>query len=588
LVNYFRFGRLEPGNQQKTVILVGVKNMPSDESSLASQVALKINGSPVQEPVVGMLASVTVDQSAQLPQMFTIRFYDPELELMDNGPFNLTKEVEISAQTADERSITLLKGEITAIEPEFKEGMIAELVVRGYDKSHRLYREKKSKAFLNIRDSQIAENIASSVGLQPQVDSTSQVYEHVFQNNQTDMAFLVQRAWRIGYQCFVEEGTLHFRKPPSSPEKVTLTWGGDLLSFMPRVSLAEQVDEVVVKGWDISKKTAIVGSSNDGQLYPKITESKNGAAWAKSFGKGKYMVVDQPVETQAEANTLAKARLDEISGSFIDAEGVAFRRPDITAGKAVEIGNLGNRFSGTYIVTNATHIFNPEGLKTIFHVRGIRTGLLSEQMLHVDPLDRWPGVVTAIVTNAEDPKKMGRVKVKFPWLDESQESDWARVVSAGAGPEAGFFNIPDVDDEVLVIFEHGDFNQPFVLGGLWNGKDKLPPEGESAPAKQKPLVRTWHSRKGHRITMDDTTNTKIEILTKDGRTVLLDDKNKKLVIKTSGVTLTLDDNGNKLKVESNGEVEIKASTNLKIEASANLDIKAGGQLNLKGTMVNIN
>ena len=210
--------------------------MPSNESSLASQVTLKINGSPVQETVLGKLASVVVDQSAQLPQMFTIRFYDPELELMDNGPINLTKEVEISAQTADGRSIVLMKGEITAIEPEFKEGMIAELVVRGYDKSNRLYREKKSKAFLNVRDSQMAETIASSVGLQPQVDSTSQVYEHVFQNNQTDMAFLVQRAWRIGYQCFVEAGKLYFRKPPTSPEKVTLTWGGDLLSFMPRAS----------------------------------------------------------------------------------------------------------------------------------------------------------------------------------------------------------------------------------------------------------------------------------------------------------------------------------------------------------------
>jgi uncharacterized protein len=110
---------------------------------------------------------------------------------------------------------TLIKGEITALEPVFGEGMVAELVVRGFDKSHRLYRETKSRAFLNKKDSDLAQEIAQAVGLSVQVDATSTVYDHIYQHNQSDLAFLMQRAWRIGYECFVEDGQLYFRKPPN-------------------------------------------------------------------------------------------------------------------------------------------------------------------------------------------------------------------------------------------------------------------------------------------------------------------------------------------------------------------------------------
>ena len=103
-------------------------------------------------------------------------------------------------------------------------------------------------------------------------------------------------------------------------------------------------------------------------------------------------------------------------------------------------------------------------------------------------------MVTAIVTNTDDPNDWGRVKVKFPWMTDDAESDWARVAGIGAGPEAGFFVMPDVDDEVLVTFAHGDFSQPFVLGGLWNGQNNPPPEAAGAASGEKPLVRTWHSR----------------------------------------------------------------------------------------------
>jgi uncharacterized protein involved in type VI secretion and phage assembly len=87
---------------------------------------------------------------------------------------------------------------------------------------------------------------------------------------------------------------------------------------------------------------------------------------------------------------------------------------------------------------------------------------------------RITGVVIGIVTNNKDPDGLGRVKLRFPWLSGSTESDWARVATPMAGNGRGLYFLPEVDDEVLVLFERGDVRFPFVIGALWNGKDQAP------------------------------------------------------------------------------------------------------------------
>ncbi|MEZ4643598.1 MAG: VgrG-related protein [Chloroflexota bacterium] len=583
------------------------------EAEIGGRVVIKVDGQALQETVQNSLLEVIVDQHAHLPHMFTIELDDPKLSLLDNGPFDLTKVVEITAKVQDSGQFTitkpLIKGEITALEPRFEEGRTAKLVVRGYDKSHRLYRETKSKAYLNIKDSDIASQCASSAGLSAQIDATNTVYEHIYQDNQSDLTFLMQRAWRIGYECFVDDGKLYFRKPPTDSAQVTLEWGTDLISFLPRVTLAEQVNEVIVKGWDVSKQQAIVGQAKKGSLYPKIGDSKDGAAWAAPFGQGKLIIVDQPVVSQAEADTLAKARLDECSGAFIDAEGIAEDRPDIRAGQIIELDALGKRLSGSYLVTHATHTYNIEKWRTTFAVRGTRTGMLAEQVVQQEPMQRWPGVVTAVVTNTNDPNDWGRVKIKYPWMTDDAESFWARVIGNGAGPEAGFYLIPDVGDEVLVAFEHGDFNYPCILGGVWNGKNAIPPEAASGSSGERPLIRTWHSRNGHYMAMYDNADQKIEVISIDGHNLLFDDANKKVELQTSGGhTVTMDDQGKKIEIksaggqkitmedsgagkitiQSNGDVQIKSGMNMKLEAGLNLDLQAGAIVNIKGSLIKLN
>ena len=575
---------------------------------LASQFDILVDGSPLANDLKADVLDVLVEQHTHLPAYFQIRIYDKNFAHIDGSSFDLTKEVEIEGYTNEGTPVSLVKGEITAIEPVLDEGLVANLIVSGYDKSHRLYREKKSDAFLNIKDSDLASQFASNAGLTAQVDATSTVYDHLFRENQSDIAFLRERAWRIGYECFVQEGKLYFRKPPSSGSTETIRWGVDLLSFRARETLAEQVDEVQIKGWDPEKKEAIVGKSAKGKLYPTSTAGGEYGK-ASSFGTGRYTLVDIPVVSQAEADLVAQARHDEISGAFVEAEGEAYQRPGITAGKFVELEGVGKRFSGKYMVTRAIHRYDVEGgLRVRFSVKGTRTGMMADEMLHQRPLKRWTGVVTAVVTNTDDPNDWGRVKVKYPWLTEDAESWWARLAAPGAGPEAGFICVPEVDDEVLVCFEHGDFNRPVVLGGLWNGKDKIPPPTASSSTGERPLVRTWQSINGHYLAMYDNADQKVELMTTDGHIMVFDDTNKKVEITTAGGhkmliddqgktieisssgghKIVLDDNGRKVTMESTGDVQVTAGLNMKLEASANIDIQASGMVNIKGATVNIN
>lgn len=529
---------------------------------VVSHISLLADGTEVSPDVLGRVLEITVDQHVHLPHMFSLRFYDPGMKLLDEGPFDLATPVTIRAKDVAGKQFTLIEGEVTALEPEFGEGMIAELVVHGYDVSHRLYRMPRSTTYLNVKDSDIARQIANEAGLKADVEATATVYEHIYQHNQSDLRFLQQRARRIGYVCFVADKTLHFKKQTQTPASVEIAWGDDLLAFSPRMTVTEQAPETLIQGWDVRKKERILGRAQKGELYPKTGETKTGDQWASNFGKNRITVVHENVVSQAEADIVATARQNELSGAFVEADGEAIRRPDVQAGKAVTINGLGKRFSGDYLVTRVTHRYTDAGFRSRFHVTGARNGLLAEQLNDANSAPLWGGVVPAIVTNTDDSNGWGRVKVKFPWMSDDEESTWARVLAIGGGPTSGLAVIPAVDDEVLVAFQLGDFNAPMVLGGLWNGVDRLPKPVADTNAGEQPLVRSWHSRTGHHISVYDNADNRVEIVTNGGHHIVLSDTD------------------NKVEISSNGD--------LKVQASGNLDLQASGQVNVKGAMINLN
>ena len=160
---------------------------------------------------------------------------------------------------------------------------------------------------------------------------------------------------------------------------------------------------------------------------------------------------------------------------------------------------------------------------------------------------RIAGVVVAVVTNSKDPEGLARVKVRFPWLSDADESPWARVACLMAGASRGTYFLPEVDDEVLVAFEQGDVRLPYVVGALWNGKDLPPAKNEDG----KNDVRMIKSRSGHVVRLDDKDGgERIEIIDKTGK--------NKIVIDTAGNTIAISSDKDITLSAANGTITLDA------------------------------
>jgi uncharacterized protein involved in type VI secretion and phage assembly len=197
-------------------------------------------------------------------------------------------------------------------------------------------------------------------------------------------------------------------------------------------------------------------------------------------------------------------------------------------------------------------------------------GVLEDLLSDRTASGRIQGVVVGIVTNNQDPKGMGRVKLKFPWLSEDYESNWARIAALMAGKERAAYFLPEVDDEVLVAFEHGAIERPMVLGALWNGKDKPPVDNTNG----KNDISLVQSRTGLTVKLDDTEGAaKVTISDKEGKNLIEIDAARSTITVSSDKDLILKAKG-KISLEGGGEVSIKGSS-LALEGDQSFALKSG-------------
>jgi uncharacterized protein involved in type VI secretion and phage assembly len=207
------------------------------------------------------------------------------------------------------------------------------------------------------------------------------------------------------------------------------------------------------------------------------------------------------------------------------------------------------------------------------------------------------GLTIGIVTNNKDPDGVGRVRVKFPALSDQEESWWARVVTPGAGSSAGLMFMPQIDDEVLVGFEHGDLRRPFVLGGVWGAKAKPPTASETFLAQNK--VVHWGLRTMNGTTLGIRSGDKPEdkhykVALPDGTTQYMGSDKTEIVAMNKSIELRSGQAS--ILITAQGDIQIKGG-NIKLEATQGITVdgltiaskaktsykaEAGAQLELKG------
>jgi len=550
-------------------------------------IEVSVDGAPLAPKWRDLMTEVKVVDSLTLPDMVLIRITDPKGENVDSHPLQIGKDVEVKASAIGDRATTsIFKGQVAAMEPEFgKNG--CSIAVRAYDKSHTLNRARKTRTFQQVSASDMVKKIAGESGLSPQATSTDVVHEFFQQSNETDWNFLWRLALMHDYEVVVSDTKLQFRPAnAASGAPVSLRWQENLISYRPRMSGVQQPTTVNVRAWDPKAKANVSGSATS-----PTTSSQAGVQRSKvagDLGGGTTFVTDRVAASSSEANAIAKSTLTRMADAFYEADGVAFGNPKIKAGTKVKIEGVGQKFGGTFTVTSSTHSYRgASGYQTSFQITGRSSRTLLELVRQPEDRDWSASLVVGVVTNNNDPEQLGRVRVKYPSLSDSEESAWARVATPSAGNQRGLLMLPQANEEVIVGFEHGDPRRPIVVGSLFNGKDK--PGDELVQNKDGSLGVVsnekihLHSKKDFEIKSDQ--KMVVEITQDENHKVSGNYKHE-----TTG-------NGSlkaqQYTVEAGSSMSVKG-VSVTVEASASLtlkgataDIQGSGPVNIKGAIINL-
>ncbi|WP_371660981.1 VgrG-related protein [Streptomyces sp. NBC_00280] len=579
------------------------------------------------------LVSCVVDENVGLPDAAQLTFRDPDHEFLQATGITIGTPLKVSVVTVSGRARELLfSGEVTALELD-RDSTGTFTVVRAYSKAHRLQRGRKVVAYRNMTGSAIVRQVAARAGLTcGTVDAGKVTYKQLSQANVSDWDFLQFLAAESGALVRVDDkGKLQFTKPvkasgapapstSSSRNPMVLEYGANLLALRASLSAADGASQVEVRGWDVTNKKQLVSpapSVISETVLPGLSPQLASARFGKS---AKLTVTDTPYRTLAETGQVAKAVAGQVSAGFAELEAVAEGNPQLRAGKPVALGNVGQAFSGKYTATAVRHVLEPHGgYRTTVWVSASPDRSLTGLVTGADAPgrgSRMPGLAIGVVTDVHEDggAESGSVKLKFPWLDETYTTDWVRTVQWGGKGGGGVFS-PEVNDEVLVGFEQGLLDSPYVIGGLYNGVDKPSPHEVPLIDKSTGKVnrRSIVSRSGHRVELLDERApglSGVRLMSADERLEVFVDDRRNLIqlsvyarrasrqplssvlLDAKGITL---DAGSGDVTISGGNVDIQAKTGVRIDGAtvgvkgtANVTVNGGARGVFKAAIIEIN
>ncbi|GAA1847268.1 VgrG-related protein [Agromyces salentinus] len=590
--------------------------MPSVDT-YTSLLLVAVEGRPMPATAASLLLTGRVTDAANLPDSFELEFTDPGGTVLRDAGFDIGKRVVLSvSENGPQGPQRLLDGEVTAIDREDVAGALRTRV-RGFDRSHRLFRGRRVAAYQDKTIADIVREVADKAGVPVKsIAVAGSVVKHVTQDNVSDWVFLKRLADAAGCTFSVVEQGLVFALPtqaseaPSGAESarddpVVIEHGVNALWLSATVTAASQVPGVEVRGWDPVGKEAVVARAEPKTRVVQLPTIKPEAV-AGAFASPTYVAATGDGQQRSQESQ-AKAVADRIAGGFAEVEARILGNSHMRSGTAVTLKGYGAPFDGRYTVTEVLHEFASEaGYTTTVVVSNA-----SDRSLYglasgggaggsgpsADEAARMTGVVSALVSDIDDPERRGRVKLTFPYLSGDYVSSWARTVQPGAGPKRGAVVLPEVGDEVLVAFEGGRFDRPYVIGGLYNGKDEPEIGWDQAVQSGSVVRRAFTSRSGMEVVFTEESGTETLTLSTNGkaqRVTLTQSGEKGIEIISEGPVMvtaksdatvkadqgTLSLSGSSVKIKATGEVSVEGAS-LKLKGTGATEVE-GGTLALKG------
>ncbi|HEX6342299.1 VgrG-related protein [Umezawaea sp.] len=556
--------------------------------NIAASALVRANGIPLIAEA-DQLVRCVVDENVGLPDCAVLTYSDEKNDLLKETRITIGTELVVSlAASSVTTTEQVFSGEVTALELD-RDRTGQYTVIRAMSRAHRLMRGRKVQAFRNMSAAAVVRKVVKDAGLTAgRLDVAGVTYQHLSQAGVSDWDFLQMLAREHDAVVRVDEtGRLEFvkltsaskaPKPKTTNDPHVLELGENTVALRAVLTTADQANGVEVRGWDVATKKALVAvcpNTLSKTVRPGLKASEANAAFRT---QAPLLVTDTPYATQAEATRAARSLEASTSAGYGELEAVVTGNPKLRAGDPVALTNSGKDFDGAYTVTAARHVLEPEtGYYTTLTVSSSYDRSLAGLVTGGNAparSPRMPGLATGIVTDIKEAGgQRGWVRLTFPWLDDKYVTDWVRTVQWGGAGGGGVFS-PEVNDEVLVGFEQGSLDRPYVIGGLYNGVDK--PSAHDLPLvdgrRGKVNRRSLVSRTGNRVELlDGTVRSGVRLASGDKRLeVVLDEKRNKI----------------DLFVRGPGGARVLSSVSL---TSTGITIDAGqGVLTLKGALIKLN
>lgn len=582
---------------------------------------VKRQGSVLKPELLDKLVHLRIERATGLVGRATLRFSDNGFGLSASDTFALGTAVSISEPDAG----VLLEGTVTGIRLEQSARTLPELVVVIDDAGYKLTRGTSLSTYLNGRYSDVLSKMAQRHGLRPKIDAGRLTMSYLLQAG-TDLAYLNAVTERTGLVWYVDDGpSLVVTKPELGTPAATLTLGENLREFSVRAS-GLRPTSVRVHGWDPDQQAEVLQESNAASWSgaPALAQPFLGDGPQRKLSAAVASVADVRAMTTDEGKELASARYQDWASAAVVARGRAEVDSAIKPGATVKLADAGPA-SGNYLVTAVEHLYDRGGFTTTFVAGPYRPAQLVDTLGPAAPSPGLAvsGLVVGVVSDCNDPDEAGRVKVRYTGVQGDVESPWARVVALGGGPDRGAVFQPEVRDEVLVGFEHGDTRRPVVIGGLYSKRNALPTDSKKSKyvADGQVNYRRITSRKKHTIEFADGTDPatqhillvtgtaahklrlgadRFDIEVAQGKELTIKAGNAKFDINASG-DVTIE--GNNITIKAKLALELQGGTTaavkgttqttvqgaqLQVKADGMASVEASGPLTLKGAVVGIN
>jgi len=293
----------------------------------------------------------------------------------DREVFDFGKTIAIEAGES-ETAARIFEGRIMALEAQYPSSRPPELLVLAEDLFQDLRMTRRSRSFEDVSDSDVIGQLANEHGLQTQLDIDGPTYRVLTQVNQSDLAFLRQRARAVDAEAWLEDGKLHVKTHSRRDAgEVTLTFPDGLKEFSVMADLANQCTSLVVGGWDVSGKESVEYEVTDSVIREELEDMESGGSLLQSaVGERVERLVHMVPANESEARYLAEARYRENARRFVSGRGWTDVDGRIRVGATLDLKGLGDMFNGKYYVSEVRHTFDgTNGFRTYFKVE--RPGL---------------------------------------------------------------------------------------------------------------------------------------------------------------------------------------------------------------------